>query len=652
MSLLPDLCLVAIVLIAPFREGGREPVALLMLHLIAALLVVGSFWIRGLPRPLPRATVVPAAAALGLAAVSAWRADYPFAAWLGFVDLAVVLLVFAAALVRGRRPGRASLVRAAVVAAALGQALLVFVRYRSGGVMAAGASFLNPNHLAAFLNIAIAIALAAVVDARARGSAPAAARRAVGGWAAVVATLLAAVLLLGSRGALLGLLAMTGLFLLLRWRSWGRAWRVAACALVGCMAVAGAARIVLRFAAADDPFRYHRVAIWRAAIGMIADRPLTGFGPGMFPHLASARNFPIDTGPLRYERRFDGAHAAPLTLAAEIGLPAAALALAAAIGVIVALLSRRAGGPAAGPAATGVALAIAGLVAQGCVEDLHRRPALVLVPALLAGTALGARRRDDEDPARPPEGAPAGAGIRGWPAAGRAAAIVAVVYGVGLGVVLPWIAHQEAEAARRSGPAGIDRMRRAARLAPLQPEYRHDLAMAAINSGPPTAEAYAEAWRLIAEARRLKPIDPRFPLLLGRLETIAGNRLFHDRGAPGRAVALYREAIALSPHDPRPRLELGHYLIETDDLPGALAEARAALEVEPHFVRARILEASVLARLGRGAEAAAARAALEATLGVVRGFNPGSGYGREIVQDAPESRARLDDLLRGAPAPG
>jgi Flp pilus assembly protein TadD len=176
--------------------------------------------------------------------------------------------------------------------------------------------------------------------------------------------------------------------------------------------------------------------------------------------------------------------------------------------------------------------------------------------------------------------------------------------------------------------------------------------MAAINSGPPTAEAYAEAWRLIAEARRLKPIDPRFPLLLGRLETIAGNRLFHDRGAPGRAVALYREAIALSPHDPRPRLELGHYLIETDDLPGALAEARAALEVEPHFVRARILEASVLARLGRGAEAAAARAALEATLGVVRGFNPGSGYGREIVQDAPESRARLDDLLRGAPAPG
>ena len=41
MTLLPDLCILAIVLIAPFREGGREPLALMILHLIVVVFVVG-----------------------------------------------------------------------------------------------------------------------------------------------------------------------------------------------------------------------------------------------------------------------------------------------------------------------------------------------------------------------------------------------------------------------------------------------------------------------------------------------------------------------------------------------------------------------------------------------------------------------------------
>ena len=231
----------------------------------------------------------------------------------------------------------------------------------------------------------------------------------------------------------------------------------------------------------------------------------------------------------------------------------------------------------------------------------------------------------------------------------RALAAVAVVYGVGLGIVQPWIAHHEAEAARRAGPAGIERMRRAAWLKPLHPDYPQDLAMAILNSGPPSPERYAEAYRLIAQARRLKPIDPRFPLFLGRLEALAGDRLFVDPGAAGRATALYLEAIELAPCDPRPRLEFAHHLADHGDPTGALDQVRAALVVEPHFVRARIVEASTLLSLQRNAEAAESRDLLDTTLEALRGFVPQSGYADEIVRDAPEARARIEAQLSREP---
>ncbi len=649
MTLLPDLCALALVLIAPFREGGREPLALLFLHLFAVAFAVTACRRAGFPAlcDLPRAPIALAIGALGLASISALRADYALAAWLGFVDLVVAALVLVGAIVSGGHPLRAERVRTAVVIAALLQAVLVFARYRSGGVMAAGASFLNPNHLAAFLNIGIALAVTAAENAvRGRhgtpGSGPPGSRRVAIVWGAAAVTLLAASLLIGSRGAALGLLAMIALFLVLRLGSWPRAVRVVALGLLAMVVVAGAARIAQRFSTTEDPFRYHRLAIWRAAIGMILDRPVLGHGPGMFPHLAPARNFPFEEGPLRFERGFDGAHAAPLTLAAEIGLPAALLAFAAVACVVTALVRRRDGMP-PGPVELGAGLALVALVLHGCVEDLQRRPALVLIPALVAGTALGSRLRR-------PNAVTAVPGAGRWPVSARALAGVAIVYGVGLGIVQPWIAHHEAEAARRAGPAGIERMRRAAWLNRLHPEYRHDLAMAVLNSGPPSPERYAEAYRLIAEARRLKPIDPRFPLLLGRLEALAGDRLFVDPGAAGRATALYLEAIELSPCDPRPRLELARHLADHGDPAGALDQARAALVVEPHFVRARIVEASTLLSLHRNSEAAGARDLLDATLVVLRGFVPQSGYADEIVRDAPETRARIDAELPREPS--
>jgi hypothetical protein len=388
---------------------------------------------------------------------------------------------------------------------------------------------------------------------------------------------------------------------------------------------------------------------------MLAGRPLLGHGPGMFRHLSDRYSVPLDRGPIRFERRFASAHAAPLTLAAEIGLPAVACLLAAAGLSIRRLLRDREGVPPG--IARGLALALTALLAHAAVEDLQERPALVLVPVLLAGLVLGAPTRGGDGRGDLPDALP-GAGISGPAPAGRGATpgpeargAAFVLAGMVLtgAVLLPYLADRDARAAVRAGPGGLALMERAARLNPLHPEYRHDLAMAALNAGPLTASRYAEAALDLREARRLKPIDARFPLLLARLLAQAGGPLFADATSPARAAALYREAAGLAPLDPRPRLELAGHLAAQERREEGLEAAGDALRLEPHFVRARILQAALLLDLGREREGRAAFEALAATDALLRGYVPASGYARDVVRDAPEERLRLERRLSAGP---
>jgi len=220
-------------------------------------------------------------------------------------------------------------------------------------------------------------------------------------------------------------------------------------------------------------------------------------------------------------------------------------------------------------------------------------------------------------------------------------------------ILTPYLAHREAEAALRLGRRGLARMERAAALEPWHPEYRHDLAMASLNASPPGPEAYARASIELLEARRLKPIDYRFPLLLGRLEAEVGWRLFDDPTLLGRAESFYREAAAKSPLDPRPRLEMAAFLDGLGRGEEALQTVGEGLRLEPRFVRARILAAAILLRLGRPDEARSALAAAERSLAELQGFVPDSGYARDLVADDAAERRRLAAALApGTPARG
>jgi tetratricopeptide (TPR) repeat protein len=171
--------------------------------------------------------------------------------------------------------------------------------------------------------------------------------------------------------------------------------------------------------------------------------------------------------------------------------------------------------------------------------------------------------------------------------------------------------------------------------------------MAILNSGPLGPDGYARVAIDLLEARRLKPIDYRFPLHLARLESRFAARLFDDPLAQERAATLYREAVRLAPLDPRPRLELAGHLNELKQPAEALAVVREALGLEPNFVRARLLEASILLDMERHAEARDSLRLAETTLQSLRGYVPDSGYAAEIVKDARSERERLASLLGG-----
>jgi O-antigen ligase len=644
--LLPSIL---IVLLAASGEGGRAPATLLILHTLALLAILTSVLgnpAAGLsipPERRARGVVIAFGVVFLLSTLSALGAGYPLAAAFGLWDLAVAVGLFAAA--ASARAGGAELpiLSAAVIVSSSLQAIVALLR-RPEGVLASGASFLNPNHLAAFLNFGCILCADRALGALTGGR-----RRPGLFWSSLAILHLASVMLLMSRGALLALLVSLAILLASHAGGWPARLRLLAALGLFLATTLGAGLLLLRFRESLDPYRFERLSIWEASLKMLLERPLLGHGPGMFRHLAPAYNFASTVGPLRYEKLFSGAHNAYLTFAVENGAPAALILL---IAVSYALLLLwRSGNVGPRSPERGVALATLALVLQALVEDLQERPALTLIPGLLLGSALGRCRPGlPAHAACPPGGDPLpGPRLDLGPAGARRATAGAVLL-VGLylflpGILLPYLADREARAAIQAGRTGVERMRRAALLNPYHPDYRKDLAMASLNSGPPSPETYAAAASDLLEARRLKPIDPWNPLLLGRLEAEAAGTIFADRTAIDRAIADYQESVRLAPTDPRPLFELAGYLSNLGRLEEGLRAIEGALRIEPHFLRACILEASILIRLKRAEEARHSLGRLAETQTILAGYKPLSGYARDLIADDSARRQGLETGL-------
>jgi O-antigen ligase/Flp pilus assembly protein TadD len=606
-----------LLLVATLGEGGAGPNVLLAAHLLA-LAAAASAWLSpgAAAFRASRGVALAFAGFAGLAVASAISAPYAYAALLTLVEIAVVALVAFAACRSG--PAMAGRLAPVLALAMLVHTGVAVAQRLGSGEIRPPSTFLNPNHLAAWIVAAGFVVAGRLASGRRDRSAPL-------GLAALVAGAITFVLV-GSRGAALGVLAGAVVGGALLWPALAaRARRIAiAGALVAV--VLGLAGIAWRFRVASDPFAFQRTDIWRASLGAALESPWLGLGPGQFAHESRRFNFPLEGERLRFARHFASADSDVVRGIVEFGLPAALVALAGA-GLLVAAIARRRREGSLDPATVGACAALAAIAAQATVDNLSSRPAVALLAAVLVGSIVAVRSEDSAAPSRRACAAVGLATLVVWAAADLA----------------PWLSW------RARGDTA-----RALAWNPYHPEL-HLRAAEAIAARAPSwnAEDFARAAEGAEEAVRLSPHDPRYLRGLARIEATACRTLFPFVAYRDRVGARFAAALALSPNDPTIALEGSVFLLSAGDPEGAARFARSATAIEPRAAAAHLALAEALEGSG---DRAGARSELDRAVELERegaAVASSSGYHAGLLrlpaQRVEQLRGRLSDPVSVAP---
>lgn len=643
---------VVFLVLVPFREGSGSPEGLLIAHLafLVAAMVTMTAVARKAHRLDPR-LLLPAAAALGTAMLSGAFGSYRFASILATVDLAVVLGVLVLVEASARNwPDRGEMMVSAIALSGFAQSALVLGGWVWNGLdHAAPGTLLNSDHAAAYLLLAFWALLA-----RDREPSPA--------WIAAGTTILAAAVLLASRGALLGLAAGGVVFVGLRWRAMTHRTRVGVLAGSAAVLVLGSALLVHRFMTHDDPYRWDRLRLWGASMQVLHENPVFGTAPGVFQYWTAPFDVPRRDGPVRYGKHLEATHSDYLRVLVETGLAGflafLALGLTLAYAALAALRSGRHREAALGAA-------VAGLFAQMAVENLSARPAVSYTGAAVLALLLalgperwgrkGGAERGEAPVASPESGSENGRGAtaigprrsrgdegdqdvrsfrsragdrsidpdrqdsRGIERAGtiyheplHASAAtrvrVALLYGAIASaaivlVIAPYLGHRAFERFLAGGQGLGTSYAAAVFWNPVHPEYRAALARAVL-AGKHSAPGDFEAGLLAAaDAIALLPVEPSYRILKARL---ARKAFLSGPGEPDwirLADEEYLRAEALDPLRPPARLERGWMLLGVGRASDALEEAGRTRDSEPNSFEARRLRAASLIELGRLDEA-------------------------------------------------
>ncbi len=594
--------LVLVLLLSTLGEGGAAPTAMRAWHTALVCLVL-------LTLLSPSRPALAAGPAIGLALFAACvligALLVPgYSAWLQLLELAAFLAVVGLAARCG-----AELLRW------IGPALLLCGVAQSVALLALGSgpdrpagTFLNANHLAGWLGAGLMLVLGELLIRR---------------KASPVRTLVsialglpvgAAIVLTGSRGAVLGLAAGGLCLTLIAWRRLGRARRGAA--VLGALLIVGAGGVVLiRRAGEADPFRYQRVAIWRASMQTVLAAPLTGSGPRQFALAARNLQFPDGDGPLRYDRGFSSTHSDLLRVPCELGWPAAAALLF----FILALAQRlrvRHGESSLVDAEYAAIAALVALATQAIVDNLSQRPALYLLAAALIGTLASV-----VGPATRRLGRKTRLGL---------SLLLLVVFIVG--DEGPYRAWRSLDRGAQGAQPAADALQEAIRLNPLHPVYARRLARSIAGDGSDWDLArYATARETAERAVRLGPRDSDGYWTLAQIEALACRTLFRDVASRERARHAFEQAETLSRYNAIIPVTLARFLLETGDAAGARRAAERAVALEPEAALPRLLLAEAL----------------------LSGADPlGSARAGLLIAEAEERAARWADHVDTAPYAG
>ncbi len=602
-----------------WTEGGAEPTLLVLWHgLVVVLIIAGLLDSRpraGLPTAIAWAFVL----VLGVMGWSALIAPYRFAAALVVVEFAV----FAAIVWLVAREGESGLRALALPLGLVGiaQVVLAFGQRIAGDARPAG-SFLNPNHLAAWL---VAVALIGLAGASDDGTS----RR--GRWLrfGLAVAAICGIGLTGSRGAGVGLvLGAAALVALIGPRMTPTVRR--RCAIgVTLLALIATTVIVWRLQE-RDPFRYHRVRIWHASITMLLERPWTGSGPGQFAIETDRVRFDDGEPPLRFDKRFSTPHSDLLRVWVEFGLlGGAAIAGMCFLVARQAWLQRVQGQ--SRTARAGIAAALVAWVGQAAVEDLSACPAIYVLGAAMVGSLVFREpymRRS--------------ASLRF-----RLSVAFLLLPLFVIGDLAPYLGWRTL--VRGESPD------RARTLIPLSADAWSATVTAALNDKAPwTLDRYADARRAAEQGVAVGPNRSAAWRELARVEAAGCRMLFRDAASRERARQAYLSAESRAPFDASLPLELAAFLLDTADATGAMNAAERARVLEPEAVAPRLLLAASLTEMPGAPDARRIRRLLDELDQSARAWSDypfETPYEIGMMRPAPARVQRIEARLRSASSP-
>ena len=608
----------------PRLEGGATPTGLFVTHTLVFLflamalvavrreghLALGAGW------EAPAGLAVLAACLLSFLTV-----DYLYGPFLSLWNVVVAVVFAAAMMLVGGSFG--PLAAAIIALGTVAQALSVLVMPAQSNMTPSG-SFANANQLAACLNIGIFVSLAIAVEAW-RGRMK---WRVIVGIAfgTVVLVNIAAMLRVGSRGALLALLIVGAIGALPSLPRGSMRPRLALIGGLVALTLLAAAAVSWRFERIGDPYRFDRLRIWEAGLDAAREHPVLGLGPGMFERRGYRYNFPLDREMFRYSKMPSSTHSTGLQVLAETGLVGFAATMAL-LGLVAARLWRLRA-ERAGPA-----LAFFASLVQGLVDTTFEVPAVTFSLVALIAPLLSTRDARE-------------APLYVWLAWRRGLPASALRMALGTGMIAAWVG-----AVALPYVAWVDyahgRIDAAIRRDAYNPLYHATSADRAWRKDRPLdPQTLAQTHIDLDEARRLDPGNPEYLLRLARLHARACFEIGADTAAVARAEGYYRDAIALGMKDPRPHLELATFLLAQGRSAPGISEIKAALDLEPRFLGARVAFVKALLDAGDRAAAAAQLTRLDESRQELSAYEAKNGYEQDLMRIDVRMLSEIETKLR------
>ena len=612
----PLLLLAALLAFAPLLDGGTTHLAVMVIRLLIVGMGLACLWSMGHGAPLPvrqASWLMPALGFLTVAGLSAFTSPnvHQSRQWLMVLLLYAALFYFIVFCLT-----RWNHVRSVVlwlVAAGVGESVWALYQFGWLNQLRPSGTFFNPNFLSGYLAAIGVMTLAMGLFAKKGGRSclatmyagdPHGGRGVLGSggrlswsltalWAVAVLVMLSAMVITGSRGAVMALSAGTAVVLLGRYRVRGLAIVVAL--LIGLLLIPNPLRSRFEAEHAINPVAYARMNMWMQAGHIIAEHPF-GIGFGLYQYIYPQHAFPVEGEIARYGKVAQTPHNEYLQIGVELGIPGLLLFCWGLIRVgqagFAALrlrLSRMHRG-----LLVGVAGAAVSLLAHAAVDSNLHEPAIAILLVLCLAVLFNAQSLAAARAVSLPSlGHPT---HHGWLVGGAVSLLWLAAGAIQTGTA--WMAFEQGAQAQRAGQldAAMEHYRSAIRIDVDKALYHSALAAAHFQrfrqtgSGDDAQRATDE----LTDAIRCNPLDGRLQGLLGHLYASLADAMQTGQGVELKreslrrsAVEAYQVARTLEPFVAMHRLELGRLYWSLGERQRGIEEVAQASAMEPNFLPAR-----------------------------------------------------------------